>query len=113
MNIPGFHRHKGEAPHGREEEAEPRHVVQLDMDELSAIFSAPRCAGVESRMGVPKPVARTVTTNVIRSLRGYFLGVTIVAAFNGVVVGLAKVAAAGAAEGVARSEPEPAPGMGL
>jgi putative heme transporter len=45
-------------------------------------------AGVESRMGVPMPVARTVTTNVIRSLRGYFLGVTIVAAFNGVVVGL-------------------------
>jgi predicted PurR-regulated permease PerM len=58
------------------------------MDELPTIFSAPRCAGVESRMGVPKPVARTVTTNVIRSLRGYFLGVTIVAAFNGVVVGL-------------------------
>ncbi|MGH3044568.1 MAG: AI-2E family transporter [Gaiellaceae bacterium] len=45
-------------------------------------------AGVEQRMGVPKPVARTITGNVIRSLRGYFAGVTIVAAFNGVVVGL-------------------------
>jgi len=45
-------------------------------------------AGVEDHMGVPKPVARTITGNVIRSLRGYFLGVTIVAAFNGVVVGL-------------------------
>jgi predicted PurR-regulated permease PerM len=45
-------------------------------------------SGVEDRMGVPKPVARTITGNVIRSLRGYFLGVTIVAAFNGVVVGL-------------------------
>ena len=45
-------------------------------------------AGVEQHMGVPKPVARTITGNVIRSLRGYFLGVTIVAAFNGVVVGL-------------------------
>jgi putative heme transporter len=259
MNIPGFHRHKDEAPRGREEEAEPRHVLQLDMDELSAVFSAPRWlrdlglaswllvgvaallfglvwllgatavitqpvlvafvvatvasplvgwlarhrvpraagaglvllglvalgvlvlalviggivsqadeagehagsavdkiqgwledagvessgassaaesvkqdtpevistfvgglatgimeitslalglsffalslffllkdgpslrGGVESRMGVPKPVARTITGNVIRSLRGYFLGVTIVAAFNGVVVGI-------------------------
>jgi predicted PurR-regulated permease PerM len=39
-------------------------------------------------MGVPMPVARTITSNVIRSLRGYFLGVTIVAAFNGVVVGI-------------------------
>jgi putative heme transporter len=45
-------------------------------------------AGVEQRMGVPKPVAQTITGNVIRSLRGYFAGVTIVAAFNGVVVGL-------------------------
>lgn len=45
-------------------------------------------AGVERHMGVPKPVARTITGNVIRSLRGYFAGVTIVAAFNGVVVGL-------------------------
>lgn len=45
-------------------------------------------AGAEQHMGVPKPVARTITGNVIRSLRGYFLGVTIVAAFNGVVVGL-------------------------
>ncbi len=45
-------------------------------------------AGVEQHMGVPKPVARTITGNVIRSLRGYFAGVTIVAAFNAVVVGL-------------------------
>jgi predicted PurR-regulated permease PerM len=45
-------------------------------------------AGVERHLGVPKPVARTITGNVIRSLRGYFLGVTIVAAFNGVIVGI-------------------------
>jgi len=45
-------------------------------------------ASAERHMGVPMPVARTITGNVIRSLRGYFLGVTIVAAFNGVVVGL-------------------------
>jgi putative heme transporter len=43
---------------------------------------------VDRHLGVPPPVARTVTGGVIRSLRGYFLGVTIIAAFNGVVVGI-------------------------
>jgi putative heme transporter len=43
---------------------------------------------VDGHLGVPRPVARTVTHGVIRSLRGYFRGVTIVAVFNGVVVGL-------------------------
>jgi predicted PurR-regulated permease PerM len=33
-------------------------------------------------------VASTITSNVIKSLRRYFLGVTIVAAFNAVVVGI-------------------------
>jgi predicted PurR-regulated permease PerM len=37
---------------------------------------------------VPRPVARVVTGELIGSLRGYFRGVTIVAAFNGIVVGL-------------------------
>lgn len=44
---------------------------------------------VDGHLGVPLPVARTVTTNVLASLRRYFLGVSIVAAFNAVVVGLA------------------------
>jgi predicted PurR-regulated permease PerM len=43
---------------------------------------------VDRHLGVPDPVARTVTGGVIRALRGYFKGVTIVAAFNGVVIGL-------------------------
>ena len=43
---------------------------------------------VNVRMGAPLPVARTVTGDVVESMRRYFLGVTIVAAFNGVVVGL-------------------------
>jgi predicted PurR-regulated permease PerM len=43
---------------------------------------------VDRHLGVPQPVARTITSGLIRSLRGYFRGVTIVAAFNGVVVGL-------------------------
>jgi putative heme transporter len=45
-------------------------------------------AWVDRHMGVDEPVARTITGNVIVSLRRYFGGVTIVAAFNGVVVGL-------------------------
>ena len=43
---------------------------------------------VNRSLGVPIPVATTITANVIKSLRRYFLGVTIVAAFNAVVVGL-------------------------
>ena len=43
---------------------------------------------VDSHLGVPAPVATVITGNVVKSLRRYFLGVTIVAAFNAVVVGL-------------------------
>ncbi|MGZ4308356.1 MAG: AI-2E family transporter [Gaiellaceae bacterium] len=43
---------------------------------------------VDRHLGVPQPVARTITGGVITSLRGYFRGVTVVAAFNGVIVGL-------------------------
>ena len=46
---------------------------------------------VDRHMGVPIDVAQTITGNVIRSLRRYFLGVTIVAAFNALVVGLGAV----------------------
>ena len=43
---------------------------------------------IDAHLGVPLPVAQTITGGVITSLRRYFLGVTIVAAFNAVVVGL-------------------------
>ena len=43
---------------------------------------------INRNLGVPAAVATTVTGNVILSLRRYFLGVTIVAAFNAVVVGI-------------------------
>jgi predicted PurR-regulated permease PerM len=43
-------------------------------------------ATVDRHLGVPLPVARVITGGVITSLRRYFVGVTIVAAFNGVVV---------------------------
>ena len=43
---------------------------------------------VDRHLGVPVPVARIVTGEVLGSLRRYFVGVTIVAVFNAVVVGL-------------------------
>jgi predicted PurR-regulated permease PerM len=42
---------------------------------------------INRHLGVPQPVANVVTTNVAKSLRSYFLGVTIIAAFNAVLVG--------------------------
>jgi predicted PurR-regulated permease PerM len=44
---------------------------------------------VDGHLGLPKPVAQTITGSIITSLRGYFRGVTFVAAFNGIIVGLA------------------------
>jgi putative heme transporter len=46
---------------------------------------------VNRHLGVEEPVAQTITRNVIVSLRRYFGGVTIVAAFNAVVVGIGAV----------------------
>jgi predicted PurR-regulated permease PerM len=46
---------------------------------------------VDRHLGVPATVATVITGNVIQSLRRYFLGVTIVASFNALVVGLAAV----------------------
>jgi predicted PurR-regulated permease PerM len=43
---------------------------------------------VNGHMSVPLVVADTITRRVIRSVRQYFLGTTIVAGFNAVVVGL-------------------------
>jgi putative heme transporter len=40
----------------------------------------------ERHLGVPQAVAHVVTERTLGALRGYFLGVTIVAAFNAVVV---------------------------
>jgi predicted PurR-regulated permease PerM len=47
---------------------------------------------VDRHLGVPQPVAQTITGGVIHSLRGYFRGVTVVSAFNGVVVFLGALA---------------------
>ena len=43
---------------------------------------------IDRSMGVPTAVATTISSNVIHSLQRYFFGVSIVAAFNAVVVGI-------------------------
>jgi putative heme transporter len=67
-------------------------VFFLAMTALSLAFllaDGPKIrAWGERHMGVPAPVARTISSRTLQSLRGYFLGVTLVAAFNAVVVGL-------------------------
>jgi predicted PurR-regulated permease PerM len=45
-------------------------------------------AWAERHVGVPPPVASTILGRTAGALRGYFAGVTVVAAFNGLVIGL-------------------------
>jgi predicted PurR-regulated permease PerM len=47
---------------------------------------------IDRHLGVPYAVAQTITGDVIHAMRRYFTGVTIVAVFNGVVVGLGALA---------------------
>jgi putative heme transporter len=42
---------------------------------------------INRHLGVPEPTANVVTTNIAKSLRSYFLAVTIIAAFNAVLIG--------------------------
>ena len=44
-------------------------------------------AFINRHMGVPEPDGDIVTSNIAKSLRSYFLAVTIIAAFNAVVIG--------------------------
>lgn len=44
---------------------------------------------VNRNLGVPVPLATTITGSIASALRSYFAGVTIIAAFNAVVVGVA------------------------
>jgi len=67
-------------------------AVFLSFAALSLFFmlkDAPTITGfVERHLGVPVPVARSVLGRVGDSLRGYFVGVTIVAAWSALIVGL-------------------------
>ena len=47
---------------------------------------------VERHAGVPLPVARLITGELLRGLRGYFGGVTVIAAFNALVIGIGALA---------------------
>jgi predicted PurR-regulated permease PerM len=42
----------------------------------------------EHHMGLPDEISHTITARMLQSLRGYFVGVTAVALFNAVVIGL-------------------------
>jgi predicted PurR-regulated permease PerM len=67
-------------------------AVFLSFTALSLFFllkDGPLIRGwAERHMGIPAPVARTITQRTIQSLRGYFAGVTAVAAFNAILIGL-------------------------
>jgi putative heme transporter len=67
-------------------------AVFLSFTVLSLFFLLKDGPGIrgwlERHMGVPVPVARTISGRVIGSMRGYFTGVTAVAGFNGIVIGL-------------------------
>jgi predicted PurR-regulated permease PerM len=67
-------------------------VFFLAMTTLSLLFllaDGPKIrAWGERHMGLPESVAHAIGERVLQSLRGYFLGVTLVAAFNAVVVGI-------------------------
>ncbi|HEX6601069.1 MAG TPA: AI-2E family transporter [Solirubrobacterales bacterium] len=66
-------------------------AVFLSFTALSLFFllkDAPTIGGfVERHLGVPVPVAHSVLDRVAGSMRGYFLGVTIVAAWSALIVG--------------------------
>jgi predicted PurR-regulated permease PerM len=67
-------------------------AVFLTFTALSLFFllkDGPSIRGwIERHMGIPGPVAHTITQRTIESLRGYFAGVTAVAAFNAILIGL-------------------------
>ena len=67
-------------------------AIFLSFTALSLFFllkDGPQIRGwVERHMGVPRAVGRTITENTLQALRGYFTGVTAVAAFNAIVIGL-------------------------
>jgi predicted PurR-regulated permease PerM len=67
-------------------------AVFLSFAALSLFFmlkDAPTIGGfIERHLGVPVPLARSMMGRVAGSLRGYFLGVTVVAAWSAAIVGV-------------------------
>jgi putative heme transporter len=71
-------------------------VFFLALTLLSVFFllkDGPQIRGwAERHLGLPRPTAHAITGRLLQSLRGYFFGVTIVAAFNALVVGAGALA---------------------
>jgi predicted PurR-regulated permease PerM len=67
-------------------------VVFLSFTALSLFFllkDGPQIrAWTERHMGLPRSVARAITGRTLGALQGYFAGVTAIAAFNAIVIGL-------------------------
>jgi len=67
-------------------------VFFLALTTLSLFFllkDGPTIRGwVERQLPLPLPVAEAATRRILQSLRGYFVGVTVVAAYSSVVVGI-------------------------
>jgi predicted PurR-regulated permease PerM len=67
-------------------------VFFLALTTLSLFFllkDGPTIRGwIERQLPLPLPVAQTATRRILQSLRGYFVGVTIVAAYSSLVVGI-------------------------
>jgi predicted PurR-regulated permease PerM len=67
-------------------------AVFLSFTALSLFFllkDAPVIGGfVERHLGVPEAVAHSILARVVGGLRGYFLGVTVVAAWSALIVGV-------------------------
>jgi len=67
-------------------------VFFLALTTLSLFFllkDGPTIRGwVERQLPLPLPVAQAATRRILQSLRGYFVGVTIVAAYSSLVVGI-------------------------
>lgn len=65
----------------------------LGLTALSLIFilkDAPSLRNwTEGKMGVPQDVARTITGSVVKSLRGYFVGMTILSVLTTVIISIA------------------------
>ena len=70
-------------------------AIFLSFTALSLFFllkDGPQIRGwAERHMGVPHAVGRTITQRTLQALRGYFTGVTAVAAFNAIIIGLGAV----------------------
>lgn len=67
-------------------------AVFLSFTALSLFFmlkDAPTIGGfIERHLGIPVPLARSMLGRVAASLRGYFVGVTVVAAWSALIVGV-------------------------